>query len=84
MQNGLAVISTPEGGIPDIVIDGKTGFLVPQQDSKKLADKMALMIQNPDLRKIMGQEGKKRFEKLFTLNQFENKFISILKEVSCG
>jgi len=82
MQHGLAVVSTLEGGIPDIVVNGKTGFLVPPKDSKALADKLEILIRNSSLRTEMGQEGKKRFDALFTLNHFENRIIEILKEVA--
>jgi glycosyltransferase involved in cell wall biosynthesis len=80
MQHGLAIVSTPEGGIPDVVIDGETGFLVPQKNSKDLADKLELLIHQPELRTKMGMAGKKRFETNFTLDRFEKRFFDILKQ----
>ena len=80
MQYGLPIISTLEGGIPDMILDGKTGFVIPQKNSIELADKLELLIYHPKLRKEMGREGKKRFESFFTLNHFENKLINILKD----
>lgn len=79
MQHGLAIVSTEEGGIPDIVIDGQTGFIVPKRDVKALVQKLECLIQNPELRKSMGAEGKRRFENSFTLEKFEENFTSILK-----
>ena len=38
MQYSLPVVSCPEGGIPDLVTEGETGFLVPQRDAAALAD----------------------------------------------
>src|SRR5690606_3746536 len=43
MQFGLPIIATPEGGIPEVVIDQETGFLVPQKDVTALADKIQLL-----------------------------------------
>jgi glycosyltransferase involved in cell wall biosynthesis len=80
MQHGIAIVSTPEGGIPDIVIEEQTGFLVPQRDVQALAKKIELLILNPELREKMGIEGKKRFENLFTIEKFEKNFAGILKK----
>ena len=54
MSFSLPIISTFEGGIPDIVNEGLTGYLVQQKDSVTLAEKIELLIQNPDLRKKNG------------------------------
>ncbi len=82
MQASLPVISTYEGGIPDIVIDGETGYLVPQRDINALADRMQELIENPHLREQMGQAGRKRYEELFTAEIFENRLLEILQQVS--
>ena len=80
MQFNLPIISTYEGGIRDIVQDGITGFLVPQKDAVALAQKLEQLIDNGDLRKVMGEKGKIRYEKNFTLHRFENNLITILKD----
>lgn len=81
MQFSVPVISTFEGGIPDVVEDEKTGFLVPQKDAVSLAEKLELLIKNPVLRKEMGELGRKKYEAEFTLGTFEKRFTSILKEL---
>lgn len=80
MEHGLAVVSTPEGGIADIVDDGKTGFLVPQKNVKALADKLELLIKQPVLCTQMGVNGRKRYEEHFTLELFEQNMKSILEK----
>ena len=57
---GLPVVSTICGGIPGIVKDGKTGFLVEQKDVEAMAEKMLILAKDPDLRKKMGQAGRQR------------------------
>lgn len=79
MEHGLPLISTPEGGIVDIVVDGENGFLVPQRNVEVLADKLSVMIQEPTLRTQMGSAGRKRYEELFTLEKFEQNMIEILE-----
>ncbi|NEM97267.1 glycosyltransferase [Pontibacter burrus] len=80
MENGLPIISTPEGGIADIVVDGGTGFLVPQQSTEILVEKLSILIQEPDLRAKMGAAGRKRYKELFTLEKFEQKMAEILED----
>ncbi len=83
MQNSLAIVATPEGGIPDIIVDGKTGFLVPQHNPEALAEKLTLLIENDDLRKDMQTDGKKRYDELFTLDKWEQNMSAILKNAAC-
>lgn len=82
MMFGLPVISTPEGGIPDVVVDGQTGYLVPQKNAVALAEKIELLIRNPRLRTQLGIAGKKRYADFFTLENFENNFVNILQKAS--
>ena len=81
IQNGIPVVATKEGGIPDIVIDGENGLLCNKNDSQELAEKISLMIDNPQERINMGIAGKKHFERNFTINHFEEKMINILETI---
>ncbi|WP_157472979.1 glycosyltransferase family 4 protein [Eudoraea adriatica] len=81
MQFSLPIVSTYEGGIREIVKDGKTGFLVQQQDANALAEKLEILILNPELRLRMGEAGRKHYEKHFTLELFETRFSNIIKEL---
>jgi glycosyltransferase involved in cell wall biosynthesis len=82
MQFSLPVVSTIEGAIPDIVDDGITGFIIPPKDSNALAEKLEILIRDPELRKSMGEEGRKKYLKEFTLEKFENRMMEILEEVA--
>lgn len=81
MQQSIPIVSTFEGGIPDMVEDGMTGFLVQQKDVVALADKLEILISNPILRKQMGVQGRKKYEQEFTLTVFENKMTTLLNEI---
>ena len=65
-------------GIPGIVDDGKTGFLVPKHDAVALADKIEMFIRDTDLRHKMGSAGREKFEREFTLEVFEKRMVEIL------
>jgi len=79
MQFSLPIVSTFEGGIPDIVENGITGFLVPQHDPITLADKIEMLIINPLIRLQMGKMGRKKYEKNFTMKIFEHRLVEILQ-----
>lgn len=81
MSAGLAVVSTFEGGIPDIIEDGITGFLLPENNAISLAEKLELLIKNPILRQQLGQAGRVRFENEFTIGKFEQRLDNILHSI---
>jgi colanic acid/amylovoran biosynthesis glycosyltransferase len=61
-STGLPVIATNHGGIPDMVIDEKTGFLIAERDWRAMAQKMIFLAENPNKRKEMGLAGRKNIE----------------------
>jgi len=59
-------IGTAVDAMPEIIENGKTGFLVPPNDHKELADKLILLLEEENLMKRMGEPGRRRVEKYFT------------------
>jgi glycosyltransferase involved in cell wall biosynthesis len=57
MAYQLPCIGTDIQAIPEIIDNGKTGFIVPLLNSKELSDKIIALLQNEELMKKMGQEG---------------------------
>jgi glycosyltransferase involved in cell wall biosynthesis len=80
MQFELPVVASDEGGIPDIVVNDQTGYIVPKNDPNELAGKLVSLISDPLLRQRMGMAGKKRFEENFTIHQFEERMVNIMSE----
>ena len=84
MQHHLPCVSTTEGGIPGIIDYGKTGFLVPKHDAETLAEKIQTLLSDADLRQRMGEAGREKYEKEFTLEVFEKRMAEILSDnVKC-
>lgn len=81
MQYSLPIVSTFEGGIPDVVENEKTGFLISQKDVVALAKKLEVLIKDPALRKKMGEMGRKKYKAEFTLTAFEKQFSSVLSKL---
>ena len=69
MQFAKPVVTTVWRGIPSVVSDGHSGFLVPIKDPRAVAERL-LTLRDPDLRRRMGLEGRRIFEREFTLNAF--------------
>ena len=59
MASGLPIVATNVGGIPESVVDGYNGFLVPPRDPEALAAKILELIDKPDLRIQMGKRSRK-------------------------
>ncbi|WP_366184807.1 glycosyltransferase [Flavobacterium ovatum] len=66
---GLPVIATDHAGIPDVIIDGETGFLVQEHDVDAMAEKMKIIIENTSLAKQMGANGKEVIKRNFSLQK---------------
>lgn len=81
MEYGLPCISTFEGGIPSLIDDGETGFLVQSKDTEALADKMLWLIEHQEEGLLMGKKGRNRFLENFTLDIFEHRMADILSAV---
>jgi len=58
MASGKAVVSTAVGGVPDIVLDGQTGILVPSGDEEKFADAIVDLLEDAEKRKQFGKRGR--------------------------
>ena len=80
MEYKLPVISTNEGGIPDIVKDGENGLRWEKQNPVSLADCIAKLLDNEELRVKMGSAGHEKFCREFTLDKFENRMRDILNQ----
>ncbi len=59
---GLPIVSTIHSGIPEIVIDGETGFLVQEKDTPAMAERLRQLIRDPELRTKMGKAGRAHVE----------------------
>jgi glycosyltransferase involved in cell wall biosynthesis len=69
MAYGLAVISTPVGGIPELVDDSTTGYLVGPGDLEHLYQKLKILIEQQELRVKMGRIGRRKVEDGFDIKK---------------
>lgn len=75
------VIGTNVGGIRDIVRDGTSGFLVRPKESNDIADKIIALVENPKLRRTMGNKGRKIAEENFDINKRIDQILSVYNDL---
>ncbi|WP_051296315.1 glycosyltransferase [Eisenibacter elegans] len=78
----LPVVATNTAGIPEAVIDGKTGFLVTPHDAEVMAEKMLLLYQNRTLAQTMGHAARQHIQTHYTLQMHLERLQSILEEAA--
>jgi glycosyltransferase involved in cell wall biosynthesis len=66
MASGLPVVASATGGLPELVEDGVTGFLVPVGDVDTLADRLGRLLEDEELRVRMGQVARERVREHFS------------------
>lgn len=73
------VVATNHGGLSEIVVDNKTGFLVEPRNQKDLESKIEILLENPSLAKKMGHLGNERVKKCFSTSLYVGAFDRIYK-----
>jgi len=79
---GRPIVTTNSVGCKDVVKDGINGFLVPIKDSKALAEKLKILINNKDLRKEMGKNSRSIAENNFSIDQVIDKHLQIYSQLA--
>lgn len=81
MAMGLPVISTLHGGIPELVEQGVSGFLVPERDEKAIADKLIYLIEHPESWAAMGEAGRSKVEQHYDLNRLNDRLVALYESL---
>jgi len=84
MALGRPVIGTAVGGIPDVVVDGETGFLVGLDDDEQLAEKILLLAGDEALRRKMGAVGKARAHEKFSMEAHAENVMRLYDDILGG
>jgi glycosyltransferase involved in cell wall biosynthesis len=66
MSASLPVVASRWRGVADVVSDGETGILVAPHHPSELAEAIERLLTNPEMAQIMGREGRRRYEELYT------------------
>lgn len=81
MAMGLPVISTLHGGIPELVEDGVSGFLVPERDADAIAAKLSYLIEHPERWPTMGQAGRAFVEQHYDIHRLNDRLVQLYERL---
>ena len=75
------VVATNVGGIPELMKNNITGFLIEKENVEEYIEKLSLLINNEEKRKIMGESGRKFIEDNFNWNKIAKEFLRIINNI---
>jgi len=81
MASGLPCVATAVGDVPKIIQDGECGFLVPPEDIDSLAARVIVLLQNPVLRRQLGEAARQRVEQEFSAQRMAAKYMNVYRYV---
>jgi len=82
MARRRPVVATPVGGVPELVVPGETGLLVPPGDAGALADALRTLLDDPELARRLGEAGHARVRERFSARTQEDRVLAIYEEVA--
>lgn len=81
MAMGMPVIGTLHGGIPELILDGISGFLVPERDVNAIAEKLGYLIKHPEVWPEMGRAGRAYVEEHYDTNKLNDELVEIYRQL---
>ena len=82
MASSIPIVATDVGGIPECVVDGETGYLVPPADTKQLATALIKLLTNEHHRRELGNQGRKFVSRHFSRKSQMAKLEQVLEKVA--
>jgi len=77
MITKIPVVSTNMASIPELIENGKEGFLVEPENVEQLANALKILLQDEDMRTKMGKRGRKKIEEKFNIQKEVGKLLKI-------
>ena len=81
MAVGRPVVASRCGGIPEVIEDQVTGLLVPPGDVAEITSAVARLLEDPELRAALGQQGRRRAERLFGVDTHVDKVVGVYRDI---
>ena len=80
MASGKPVVATRVGGNPELVVEGETGFLVPSEDNRALAEGIVTLLLDSARARSMGRKGQERVQQLFRMDTMIDNYERLYRE----
>jgi glycosyltransferase involved in cell wall biosynthesis len=84
MAYGLPVVAPRVGGLPEMVADGREGLLAPAADADQLAERCLRLLDEPDLRRRLGEAARARVEREFSLAAMARRYLGLYERLAAG
>lgn len=81
MAMGLPVVSTQHSGIPELVENGISGFLVPERNVNALVEKLGYLIEHPEVWLEMGKAGRAYVEKYHDIDKLNDRLVEMYQQL---
>jgi len=81
MASGLPVVATAVGGVPEMVVDGETGLLVPPDDPGALAEAVNSLLDDPERMRAMGEKGRDTVREHYTWDKVAERMAEYFREI---
>jgi colanic acid/amylovoran biosynthesis glycosyltransferase len=81
IAQGLPVLSTDHSGIPELVQDGTSGFLVPERDVEALANKLEYLVEHPEIWPELGKAGRDHVKKYYDIHKLNDRLVEIFQSL---
>jgi glycosyltransferase involved in cell wall biosynthesis len=80
----VPVVATAVGGLPEVVVDGETGYLRPVGDVQAMAAAVLRLLEDDELRRGMGEAGRRRAVEIFSQDEIVGRYRTIYERVMGG
>jgi glycosyltransferase involved in cell wall biosynthesis len=84
MAARLPVITSDKGSIKEVITDGQNGFIISPRSPHQIAEKIAMLIENKNLREKMGEKNHKKVKERFTLDNYVNGVVEVIEKSANG
>ncbi len=84
LAQGLPVLSTQHSGIPELIQDGESGFLVREGDVDALAERLEFFLVHPETWSKMGRAGREHVEKYYNIDTLNDRLAGLYQELLAG
>jgi len=83
MLHSLPIVASRRGALPELVVDGETGYLVEPTDSQAVAVAILRLLHNPDEARWMGRNGYDRAQQLYRMDTYLKNLADVVRFAKC-
>lgn len=81
LASGLPAVATKVGGVPEVVKEDESGYLVQPGDPEAMAEKLDILVKNPGMRREMGMAGRKSVEEKYDIRKLNERLVELYRSL---